>query len=131
MRIAYLFAPLVPLLALAGCNARQPAPPIELTTPTNPTMIRVTPPGEHLPIGGGCTGDIARFRAVQDADLASGKISKTVYKDIQGELAEADRACVQGDTLRAEGLLRATKARHGYPTSTGAPIAPQDKSAAK
>lgn len=98
------------VLGLAGCNARPPAPPVELTVPVTPTTVRVTPPG------GGCASDIARFRALQDSDLKAGLVDENVYKQIQGELAEADKACAQGDSLRAGGLLRATKARHGYPT---------------
>ena len=33
---------------------------------------------------------------------------------IKGEIAEADKACAEGDNLRALGLLRGIKARHGY-----------------
>ena len=78
--------------------------------------MRVTPPESHLPQGEGCAGDIARFRAIQDNDLAMGHVEKGVYAQIQGEIAEADQACKAGNSLRAAGLLRATKAKHGYPT---------------
>jgi hypothetical protein len=105
-------APILALL-LAGCNATR-APLVELPPPTTPTTIRVTPPESHALQG--CAGDITRFRAIQDNDLAMGHVEKGVYTQIQGELAEADQACTAGDNLRAEGLLRATKARHGYPT---------------
>ena len=67
------------LLALAGCNAQQPAPAdFSLTAPPAPASIRVTPPGFHMPEGGGCAGD----------------------------------------SLRAEGLLHASKYRHGYPSGS-------------
>jgi hypothetical protein len=111
MRIS--LTPLALTLALAGCNAQRPAPVIE--TPPPPTSIRVTPPGFRLPQGGGCAGDIARFRAIQDNDLAMGHVDKSVYAQVQSEIAEADRACAAGDNLRAGGLLRASKERHGYP----------------
>ncbi|MGO9388895.1 hypothetical protein [Rhodoblastus sp.] len=102
-------------LLVAGCNANRAPPVVELAPLTTPAYVRVTPAESHLPQSGGCAGDIAQFRAVQDNDLATGHIEKGVYGQIQGELAEADQACGQGDTLRAKGLLRATKTRHGYP----------------
>jgi len=105
------------LLVLAGCNARQAAPSdVGLTAPPAPASIRVTPPGFHLPEAGGCAGDIARFRAVQDNDLAMGHVTPAVYGQIKSEIAEAEQACAAGDSLRAEGLLHASKDRHGYPS---------------
>ena len=107
------------LLALAGCNAQQPAPAdFSLTAPPAPASIRVTPPGFHMPEGGGCAGDIARFRAVQDNDLAMGHVTPAVYSQIKTEIAEAEQACAAGDSLRAEGLLHASKYRHGYPSGS-------------
>ena len=115
MRILFLAPPLALSLALAGCNANRAGPEVMIPPPPPPqSSIRVTPPGFQLPQGGGCAGDIARFRAIQDNDLAMGHVNAEVYKQIQGDVAEADHACAQGDNLRAEGLLRATKARHGY-----------------
>lgn len=115
MRIQSLAPPLVLTLMLAGCNANRATPMVELAAPTTPAYIRVTPPESRLPEGGGCAGDIARFRAIQENDLGMGHVDKSVYAQIQTELTEADQACAQGDTLRAQGLLRATKERHGYP----------------
>ena len=107
-----------PLLALtlvvAGCNANRAPPLVELAAPLTPAYVRVTPPESHLPQAGGCAGDIAQFRALQDNDLATGHVEKSVYDQIRTELAEADQACAQGDTLRAQGLLRAAKEKHGY-----------------
>ena len=116
MRVLFLAPPLALSLALslalAGCNANRAGP--EVTIPPLPpqTSVRVT----QLPQGGGCAADIARFRAIQDNDLSMGHVNAEVYKQIQGDLIEADHACAEGDSLRAEGLLRATKTRHGYPT---------------
>jgi hypothetical protein len=108
-----------PLLALtlvvAGCNANRAPPLVELTAPVTPAYVRVTPPESHLPQTGGCAGDIAQFRTLQSNDLATGHVEKSVYDQIESELAEADRACAEGDTLRAQGLLRAAKEKHGYP----------------
>jgi len=115
MRRSLLLTSLALTLLLAGCNANRAPPVVELAPLATPSYVRVTPPESHLPQSGGCAGDIAQFRAVQDNDLATGHVEKGVYTQIQGELAEADQACGQGDTLRAKGLLRATKARHGYP----------------
>jgi hypothetical protein len=111
-----VFPSLALALFLAGCNANRAPPVVELAPPATPAYVRVTPPETHGPEGGGCAGDIARFRAIQDNDLATGHVDKGVYAQVQAEVAEADRACKAGDSLRAEGLLRATKAKHGYPT---------------
>ncbi len=102
-------------LMLAGCNANRAPPVVELAPPATPAHVRVTSPELRTPQGGGCARDIARFRAIQQNDLAKGNVGKGVYSQIEADLAEADQACKAGDNLRAEGLLRATKARHGYP----------------
>ena len=97
------------LLTLAGCNANRAGP--EITIPPPPTSIRVTPPGAE---SAGCAADIASFRTLQDTDLAQNRVGQGVYDEIKGELTEADQACAQGDNLRALGLLRASKSKHGY-----------------
>ncbi len=101
-------------LALAGCNANRAPPQVEFTPQPSPSYVRVTPPEDRA--ANGCASDIAKFRAIQDNDLAMGHVEKGVYAQIQTEVAEADQACKAGDNLRAQGLLRATKAKHGYPT---------------
>jgi hypothetical protein len=102
-------------LAVAGCNANRASPLVELAAPAMPAYVRVSPPESRLPQSGGCAGDITQFRALQESDLASGHLDKSVYDQIQTEIGEADQACAQGDTLRAQGLLRAAKQKHGYP----------------
>lgn len=107
-------------LALAGCNTTQPravAPPAE---PAPASAYRdapagVTPSGFTLPAGGGCEGDIARWAAIQENDLKTGHVAKSVYDRIQGEIAEARAACAAGQGARASALVRASRARHGYP----------------
>ena len=103
------FAPMLALLALSGCNANRAGP--EITIPPPPTSVRVTPPASENP---NCAADIASFRKVQDDDLGKNLVGQGVYDEIKVEIAEADKACSEGDNLRALGLLRETKSRHGY-----------------
>jgi hypothetical protein len=96
---------------VAGCNS--PAPP-PLVAP-GPGSRAVTPPEVKLPEGAGCTGVIARYRAIQDNDLAMGHVNQGVYNQIQSEIAAAEKACAAGEDAKAQGLIRASKSRHGYP----------------
>jgi hypothetical protein len=107
------FAPLLALLlALAGCNSNRQQPPIEaVQPPAAQDVVRVTPRAAPE----GCAEEIARYRAIQDNDLAMGHVDKGVYAQIQTEISEAEHACSAGDGLRAQYLLRASKERHGYP----------------
>ena len=57
------YAPLLLVLALSPACAQSP----------------VTPPSFQMPGGSGCAGEIARYRAVQDNDLAMGHVAKSVY----------------------------------------------------
>lgn len=98
----------VALLALAGCNSAQP--PAAAVASRN-----VTPQNFALPAGSGCAGAIARYRAVLDNDLAMGHVDRSVYSTIQTEVASAESACAAGHDGEAQGLVRASKARHGYP----------------
>jgi hypothetical protein len=111
MRLISLAPFLGASLALAGCNANRQQPPIEAVQPPQ-EAVRVVP--RALPEGG-CAAEIARYRAIQDNDLAAGHVEKGVHAQIQTEIAEAERACSAGDALRAQYLLRASKERHGYP----------------
>ena len=69
---------------LAACQQTAPT-----AAPVEPQAATFTRPGFKLPEGAGCSGDIQRFRAVQDNDLETGHVNKTVYDKIQGELSEA------------------------------------------
>lgn len=99
------------VLLLSACNSQQ-RPQI---VPPGPPASAVTPSDFKLPEGSGCAGAIARWRAIQDNDHATGHVNQTVYAQIQGEIAEAERACSAGEDARAVSLVRASKARHGYP----------------
>ncbi|PPD41388.1 MAG: hypothetical protein CTY15_13590 [Methylocystis sp.] len=110
MRSTLLFA-LAAAALLAGCNAnRQPQPVID---PVGPPRQTVTP--SALPEGSGCSGAVSRYRAVMENDLSMGHVNRSVYEQIQGEISEAASACSAGQDARAISLVRASKARHGYP----------------
>lgn len=77
----------------------------------------VTPPDFQMPGGSGCKGAIARYRAVQENDYASGNVARSVYLQIKREIAAAERVCAAGDDAKATQLIRASETRHGYSTS--------------
>ncbi len=99
-------------LLLAGCNTTQPAatapPPVAASTD-------VTPSNFVMPAGSGCAGDIARYRAVQNNDLAMGNVAQSVYNQIKGEIAAAERVCAAGKDREASAMIMASRKRHGYP----------------
>ena len=104
---AFLIAILGCGAAASGCNSAAPPPAPSASQPA----------AQHgpLPTGSDCASAIARYRAVQDNDLSMGHVNQGVYTQIQGEIAEAQRACSAGEEAKAQSLLRASKARHGYP----------------
>ncbi len=107
-------------LTLAGCNSSGPAPgasPMLGGAPPTPGSILVAPSNFQMPQGGGCSGEIARYRAVQDDDLAMGQIAQSVYNQIHGEIAEAAQACSAGRDAQASAMILASRKRHGYPTA--------------
>jgi hypothetical protein len=97
---------------VTGCNSARP-----------PTQGSVAAPDARgfassqaaLPEGAGCSGAIARYRAVIDNDRAMGHVNPDVYGQIQGEMVAAQSACASGQEGRALALVRSSKARHGYP----------------
>ena len=101
-------------LALAGCNSTGPAPG---TPPLAPNSIVVAPSNFQMPQGGGCAGDVARYRAVQDDDLAMGQIAQSVYAQIRREIDAAAQACSAGRDAEASAMILASRKRHGYPTA--------------
>lgn len=111
---AFLFSAILIASALAGCNSSSAPPPASVAQ--GPGSRSVTPPGFKLPEGAGCSGAIARYRAIQDNDLAMGHVNQSVYDQIQTEMAAAEKACAAGEDAKAQSLIRASKSRHGYPT---------------
>ena len=110
------------IVLLAGCNSGTKSTPGASAAKPAPTAATyrnvpagVTPSSFRMPTGSGCKGDVARWNAIQNNDLKSGHVSQSVYKKIQGEIAEARTACDAGQGAKASALVRASRARHGYP----------------
>jgi hypothetical protein len=108
------FAAALAALTLAGCNASGPPPSAAAPTPGS---LVVAPSDFKMPEGSGCAGEIARYRAVQDDDLAMGQIAQSVYDQIHGEIAAAAQACSAGRDGEARAMIMASRKRHGYPTA--------------
>jgi hypothetical protein len=94
-------------LALAGCNQTS-APGPSAATPG------VTPSGFAMPAGSGCTGEIGRYKAVVDNDLATGHVNRSVHARIAAELDRASASCAAGRDAEAVRMVTATKSRYGY-----------------
>jgi hypothetical protein len=92
-------------LPLAACNQ---------TTPPAPGSSGVTPSGFRMPEGSGCQGEVARFRAVMDNDLAMGHVNQSVHARVARELDRASAACAAGRDAEAQAMIRAAKSRYGY-----------------
>ena len=108
--MAHRIAPVLAALLLAGCNSAGPPAP-----PAPGFVSPVTPAGFKLPDGSGCSGAVARYRAIIDNDREHGHIGAGVYNVIEGEIDGSVRACSAGRDGEAASLLKASKARHGYP----------------
>ena len=98
-------------LLLAGCNSAAAPPPEAGAAYVSP----VTPAGFKLPEGGGCDGDVARYRAIIDNDKAHGHVGAGVHATILKEIDGAASACAAGRAGEAVSSIHASKARHGYP----------------
>ncbi|MBV9393842.1 MAG: hypothetical protein JOZ84_05455 [Methylobacteriaceae bacterium] len=93
-------------LALAGCKSASPIA-------GNAPETGVAQFASHA--GSGCSDEIARYKAVMKNDFDTGNVNKSVYSQFQSEIARADAACSAGRDNEAIGLVRSSKARHGYP----------------
>jgi hypothetical protein len=101
-------------LALAACSETGPAPQAAAPAPA-PATTDVTPDNFKMPSGEGCAGDIARYRAVMDNDLSMGNVNKSVYNQVEKEIAEANAQCAAGHEAQARATIVASRKRHGYP----------------
>jgi hypothetical protein len=101
-------------LALAACQstaeAPAPQPALQGAAPQY-----VTRPDFRLPEGAGCSGEIARFRAVMDNDLATGHVNRDVHGRVMADLRGPEAACAAGRSGEASASLTAVKRRYGYP----------------
>jgi len=113
MRLPVFLAACTTAVAVAGCNSsRQTGPVID---PPGPSRPEASAAGPSLPQGAACTGAISRYRSVMENDLSMGHVNQSVYAQVQGEISDAAAACAAGEDAKAAALLRASKARHGYP----------------
>lgn len=102
--------------ALAACNSSAPQPVVAAPAQSyGGAAPGVTPSGFRLPEGAGCSGDIARWQAIQSNDLQTGHVNQTVYNQIQGEISQASTVCQAGRDAEARTMIAASKRRHGYP----------------
>jgi len=100
-------------LLIAACHSSAAYP--QAAAPA-PGSIDVSPQDFQMPSGEGCAGDIARYRAIQNNDLAMGHVAKSVYNQIKTEIAAAETQCSQGHDAEARAAILASRKRHGYPT---------------
>ena len=98
-------------LLLAACNTAAEAPPQAQAQPP----AYVTRSDFRLPEGAGCSGAIARLRAVMDNDLATGHVNRQVHTRVMTDLAGPEQACAAGRDGDARARLRQVKTRYGYP----------------
>lgn len=99
---------------LAACTTTSPPPPQAAAAP-EPRGVSITPPGFRLPEGTGCSGDVARFRAIMRNDLETGHTTRSVFDQIEAEMQKADALCSAGNAGGASAHVRATRLRFGYP----------------
>lgn len=103
-------------LLLAACNSGAPAPQASAPAPSG-APPGVTPASFRMPEGSGCSADVARWKAIQDNDFATGHVSKSVYDRIQNDISQASAACAAGHDAQARAMVRASRTRNGYPAS--------------
>ncbi|HEY5797191.1 MAG TPA: hypothetical protein VIU82_19455 [Bosea sp. (in: a-proteobacteria)] len=100
-------------LSLSACQTPSggapPAPPPEQAA------TGVTPNTFRMPTGAGCSGEVERFQAVIDNDLATGHTTKGVHSRVSAEIATARSTCAAGNEGGAFAQIRSTKAKFGYP----------------
>jgi hypothetical protein len=97
------------LLALSACN--QTTTPV--AAPASPAS-GVTAASFQMPAGAGCTGEVSRFRAVMDNDLATGHVARSVHGRVVAEIDGAGAACAAGRDAEAQRMVASIKARYGY-----------------
>ena len=116
-----LLSALFLLSALTACNSAggSSSAPVASTVPPAGDYASlppgVSPQNFKLPSGAGCSASVARWKAIQDNDLNTGHVSQSVYDQIAKEIDQAGAACQAGRDSEAESLVRASRARHGYP----------------
>jgi hypothetical protein len=98
-------------VVLAACNAAAPPPSAPPAPIAGPSQAAALPAA-----GGTCQAHIARYRAVQSQDQASGNIAASVYAQVKSETDAAEAQCGAGHRAEAEAMIRASEVKHGYPS---------------
>lgn len=108
-----------PILALSftallsgGCTQTNAPRPVAAASAAPGSGI--TPSGFRMPEGAGCSGEIARYRAVIDNDVEIGHVARSVHGRIVADLNRASSACAAGRDAEAVQMVNATKSRFGY-----------------
>ena len=108
-------AALFAAFGLAACNSSGTRPAQVASGEPAPRLV--TPPGFKLPDGPGCSGAVARFRALIDSDLEVGHTTKSVHAEMSGDIDRASATCAAGNDAGARAQISASRSRHGYPAS--------------
>jgi len=100
---------LLAAIALGGC-ARSGPTPAAVAIPQAPAWPR-------LPENAACTNELTHYQTVLDADVSTGNLNRSVYNEIEIDLARAADACANGKDGEAHAIIHATKIKHGYRAS--------------
>ena len=100
---------------LAGCNTPQPQPTNTASYQSLPAGV--APQNFKLPDEPGCQGDVARFQAIIDNDLASGHTTQKVRDAVTADLNRAEAVCKAGKGAEASAMVTSTRKKFGYPAS--------------
>jgi len=109
-----LLPPLAILCGLALSACQTPANPPPAPSPEQ-AATGVTPNTFRMPTNTGCAGEVDRFQAVIDNDLATGHTTKGVHGRVSSEIASARSSCAAGNEAGGVAQIRSTKAKFGYP----------------
>ena len=115
MKTVALFLALSPLAFLAACNT--PAPQATSQARYQALPAGVSPNNFSLPDAPGCQGDVARFQALIDNDLATGHTTQSVRDSVTADLSKAQAACTAGQAAQASSMVTAIRKKYGYPAS--------------
>ncbi len=98
--------------SLSACQ-QTTAPQHVVQAPKEP-VSGITPSTFRLPSGDGCSGDVARYRAVMDNDLATGHVNTSVHARVTSEINQAHEVCLSGRDPQASAMIRSTQIKFGY-----------------
>ena len=115
MKPVVLVLALSPLAFLAACNTPAPQAPSQASYQALPAGV--TPNNFSLPNEPGCKGDVARFQALIDNDLASGHTTQSERDSVTADLSKAQAACAAGQGAQASSMVTSIRKKYGYPAS--------------